>query len=87
MPDQVTYYAMLLAGDTPSNPSGVARRLVSGDGGIRDEAFQRDLSWDHTPLIAAAERGDMTFEFVEISTDEAERIIEGFRVKWGSEGR
>jgi len=87
MPDQVTYYAMLLAGDAPSNPSGIARRLVSDNGGIRDEVFKQDLSWDHTPLIAAAERGDMTFDLVEVSADEAEGIIEGFRAKWRSEGQ
>jgi hypothetical protein len=86
MPDEVRYYAMVLADDTPSNPSGVARRRVSDNGGVRDEALKRDLSWNHTPLIAAAERGDMTFDFVEISAGEAERVIEGFRVKWGSEG-
>jgi hypothetical protein len=86
MPDKLTYYAMLLAGDTRSEPSGVSRRRVSDGGGVRDEAFRRDLSWGHTPLIAAAERGDMTFDLVEISEDEAERIIERFRAKWGAEG-
>ena len=85
MPDKVNYYVMLLADDTPSNPSGVARRRILENGGVRDEAFQRDQSWGHTPLIAAAERGDMTFEVVEVSEEEAERIIEQFRAQWGSE--
>jgi hypothetical protein len=86
MPDKVNYYVMLLADDTPSNPSGVARRRSLENGGVHDEAFKRDLSWGRTPLIAAAERGDMTFELVEVSKEEAERIIEGFRAKWGSDG-
>jgi hypothetical protein len=85
MPDEVKYYAMMLTGDTLSNPSGLTRRRVFDDGGISDEAFKRDQSWGHTPLIAAAERGDMTFEVVEVSEEEAERIIEQFRVQWGSE--
>jgi hypothetical protein len=84
MLEEVKYYAMVLADDTSSSPSGLARRRVSDNGGVQDEAFKQDFTWDHTPLIAAAERGDMTFEFVEISADEAERIIEGFRVKWGA---
>ena len=85
MPDEVKYYAMMLTGDTLSNPSGLARRRVFDDGGISDEAFKRDQSWGHTPLLAAAERGDMTFEVVEISEEEADRIMEGFRVQWASE--
>jgi hypothetical protein len=85
MPDKVSYYVMLLADDARSNPSGVARRRILENGGVRDEAFKRDLSWGHTPLVAAAERGDMTFEVVEVSQEEAERIIEQFRAQWGSE--
>ena len=85
MPDKVSYYVMLLADDARSNPSGVARRRILENGGVRDEAFKRDLSWGHTPLVAAAERGDMTFEVVEVSEEEAERIIEQFRAQWGSE--
>jgi hypothetical protein len=86
LPDQTKYYALLLAGETPAGPSGLARRIVRDNGGLRDEAVTRDLSWARTPLIAAAERGDMTFELVEITAEEAERVIEGFRVKWGSGG-
>jgi hypothetical protein len=85
MPDKVKYYAMVLAGDTPRSPSGIARRRYLDNGSVRDEAVKQGLTWDRTPLLAAAERGDMTFEFVEISEEEAERIIEGFREKWGSE--
>jgi hypothetical protein len=85
MPERISYYAMLLAGDTPDNPSGVARRRVLENGSVHDEAFKRNLSWDHTPLIASAERGDMTFEFVEISEDDAQRTIERFKAQWESE--
>jgi hypothetical protein len=85
MPEIIKYYAMLLAGDTPGNPSGVARRRVLENGSVHDEAFKRNLSWDQTPLIASAEHGDMTFEFVEIGAEDAERTIERFKAQWESE--
>ncbi len=84
MADKVTYYAMLLEGDTPDAPSGVARRSLLEDGGIRDEAFRRDCSWGRTPLIAGSDRGDMTFTLVEISAVEADRVLERLRTKWGA---
>jgi hypothetical protein len=86
MPDEVKYYSVTLASDTSSDPSGIFRRQVFDNGGIRDEALKRDLTWGRTPLIAAAERGDMTLNLVEVSEEEAERIIERFRAKWRAEG-
>lgn len=80
---KTTYYALLLEGDSRSRPSGLARRKIDENGGIHDEAFKKDGSWGYTPVIAGAERGDMTFDLVEVSAEEAERIVEGFRAKWG----
>jgi hypothetical protein len=85
MAEKVMYYAMLLGGRTMDNPSGVARRLIFDGGGIRDEALGRDLTWVQNPGLAGWQRGDLTTTYVEISEDEAERIIEQFRAKWGSE--
>lgn len=81
--EKVTYYAMLLDGDTRSNPAGVSRRR-EWDGGLLDEALQRDLSWTRTPLIVSWKRGDTTFDFIEISEDEANQIIDTFREQWSS---
>jgi hypothetical protein len=86
MPVKVSYYAMLLGDRTTENPSGLARRRVFDGGGVRDEALGRDLTWMHNPGLAGWERGDLTTTYVEISEDDAERIIERFRRKWGSEG-
>jgi hypothetical protein len=84
--ETVRYYAMLLGGRTIENPSGLARRRLSDDGGVRDEALGRDFTWVHNPGLAGWERGDLTTTYVEVSDDDAERIIERFRAKWGSDG-
>lgn len=85
MAENVTYYAMMLDGDRRDTPSGLARRSVLNDGGIRDEVFRRDSSWGHSPLIASSERGDMTFALVEVSSDEAQQIIERLQARWDAE--
>jgi hypothetical protein len=82
--ETVRYYAMLLGGRTIENPSGLARRRLFDDGGVRDEALGRDFTWAHNPGLAGWERGDLTTTYVEISDYDAERIIERFRAKWGS---
>jgi hypothetical protein len=83
--EKIRYYAMLLGDRTMENPSGVARRRLLDDGGVCDEALGSDFTWVHNPGFAGWERGDLTTTYVEISTDEAERIIERFRVKLESE--
>ena len=82
MAEKTTYYAMLIGDRAPDNPSGVARRRIIEDGGIRDEALGRDLTWIHNPGLVAWERGDLTTTYVEISEEEANRIVEGFRARW-----
>jgi hypothetical protein len=84
--ETVRYYAMLLGGRTIENPSGLARRRLFDDGSVRDEALGRDFIWAHNPGLAGWERGDLTTTYVEISDDDAERIVERFRAKWGSGG-
>lgn len=82
--ERVTYYAMLLEGDTRLEPSGIARRATSRDNALRDEVLTREGAWSPTPLIAGWQRGDSTFDFVEVSEAEAERVIERLRERWGS---
>jgi len=78
----VTYYAMLLEGDTRDDPSGMARRGTDADGGLSDEVLTADLTWSQTPLIAGWKRGDTTFDFVEISEDDATQIMKRLRERW-----
>ncbi|WP_327588239.1 hypothetical protein OHA25_15380 [Nonomuraea sp. NBC_00507] len=81
--ERVTYYALLLWGHTRENPSGLARRRFLPEGGIVDEAFQRDLQWHDSDVIWEWRHGESSEELVEISEAEAERIMERFREKSG----
>jgi hypothetical protein len=82
--ETVIYYAMLLEGDTRWEPSGIARRATSPGNGLRDEVLTREGAWSPTPLLVGWQRGDSTFDFVEITAAEAARVIERLRERWGS---
>jgi hypothetical protein len=86
MATQITYYAIIDHRATREDPAGIARRRPLETGGFRDEALDRGMNWQFTPLIVEWKRAESTDDLVEISADEAERIIERFRAKWGSEG-
>ena len=83
---EIHYYAIIGRGRAKSNPSGLARRSVLGNGVI-DESLRRDMTWGPTSAIAEWDRGEeLTRDLVEISDVEAGELIERFRVKWGGEG-
>jgi len=48
--------------------------------------LRRDLTWQPDSAIVEWEYGDVGADLVEISEAEAERLIEGFRQKWGEQG-
>ena len=52
---------------------------ISQTGGRRDEAFTRDLVWELSPSLVSAERGDLQNEFIEITEDEANQIVDRIR--------
>lgn len=79
MTDSVTYYAIVNEFSSREEPAGVFRRTCLGDGGMEDEAFSRDMAWERSWLLASAERGDTANDFVEITEDEANQIVERFR--------
>jgi len=79
MPDKVTYYAIIDDLSSREQPAGVLRRIYFESGGRRDEAFSRNLVWKQTALLVSAERGDLKNEFVEITEDEANQIVERIR--------
>ena len=81
MPDRVTYYAVVDDLSSRKQPAGVFRRTYSDDGGRSDEAFTRDLIWEFSSALIAAERGDLQNEFIEITEDEANQIVESIRAK------
>jgi hypothetical protein len=79
MPDKVTYYAMIDGLSSREKPAGVLRRTYFEAGGRRDEAFTRNLVWEHSWSLVSAERGDLENEFIEITEDEANQIVERIR--------
>ncbi|HEV2932811.1 MAG TPA: hypothetical protein VGY96_06750 [Streptosporangiaceae bacterium] len=86
MPDKITYYAIIGEDRTIDNPYGLARRLEHDDG-PSDEALRKDFSWKFTPVIVEWERGDFADELIEVSHEQASKIIEYFRQKWGLYGQ
>ena len=83
--ERVEHYAIIGAGRTRANPSGLARRRFTPEGRV-DESLQRDLSWHPTSSITQWEYGNLSGELAAISAAEADDLIERFRVKWGREG-
>ena len=78
MAEKITYYAILDEFSSRDQPGGVLRRVVNDEGQV-DEAFSRNLRWEFSSLLYAAERGDTMFDFVPISEEEASRIVERIR--------
>ena len=81
MPDKVTYYAIVNELSSREQPSGVFRRTYFEVGGKRDEAFTTDLMWERSASLVSAERGDLLNEFIEITEDEANQIVERIRAR------
>ena len=81
MPDKVTYYAVVNDLSSRERPAGVFRRIYTEDGGRSDEAFTRRLRWEYSTSLISAERGDLDNDFIEITEDEANQIVERIRAK------
>jgi len=82
MPDKVIFYAVVNDLSSRQHPAGLFRRTYTEAGGLRDEAFTTDLVWEHSSSLFSAERGDLLNEFVEISADEANQLMEELRARW-----
>jgi hypothetical protein len=78
MTDKITYYAMIDEDTSREKPRTVLRRVETDDGQI-DELFSRDLTWERSPLLHAASRGDTMFDFTEITREEADQIVDRIR--------
>lgn len=78
MSTKVTYYAIVNEFSSRERPGGVIRRIVD-DEGRDDQAFTRDLKWEHTGTLYSYERGDGDNQIYEITEDEANRIVDRIR--------
>ena len=87
MPDKITFYAVIGGDRTTDNPYGLVRRLEFDGNGFTDEGLRKDFSWKFTPLIAEWEHGDLEDELIEVSHQQAEKIIGYFRERWGPYGQ
>ncbi len=80
MSDKITYYAMIDEDTSRENPRTVLRR-VENDEGQTDELFSRDLTWERSSLLHAANRGDIMLDFTEITEAEATQIVARIRTQ------
>jgi hypothetical protein len=86
MADKVTYYAVVNDLSTRVRPAGLFRRTYTEAGGLRDEAFTRNLVWKSSASLVSAERGDLQNDFFEITEDEADQLMEQLRARWTGTG-
>ena len=84
MPDEVTYYAVVDDLSTREQPAGLFRRTYFETGGKCDEAFTTSLLWKRSSSLVSAERGDLENDFIEITEDEANQLMEQLRARWTS---
>jgi hypothetical protein len=82
MPDKVIYYAVIDERSSRERPAGLFRRTYTEAGGLRDEAFTTDLTWKNSGTLFSAERGDLQYDFVEITEDEAHQLESQLRARW-----
>jgi hypothetical protein len=82
MPDKILYYAVIDELSSRERPAGLFRRTYTEAGGLRDEAFTRNLVWKSSPSLVSAERGDLENDFIEITEDEADELMEQLRARW-----
>jgi hypothetical protein len=86
MPDKVIYYAVVNDLSSRDRPAGLFRRTYTEVGGLRDEAFTRDLVWKNSSSLFSAERGDLENDFIEITANEANQLMERLRARWTGAG-
>lgn len=82
MADKVIYYAVVNDLSSRDRPAGLFRRTYTEAGGLRDEAFTRNLIWKNSSTLVSAERGDLENDFIEITEDEASQLMAQLRARW-----
>ena len=80
MTEKTTYYALVDSRSNRERPRTVLRR-VRTDVGQADEMFSRDLTWESSPLLHGAERGDTMLDFIPVTEEEANEIVARIRAE------
>jgi len=78
--ERIAYYALLDSRSDRERPRTVLRRVETGEGHT-DEMFSRDLTWESSPLLHGAERGDTMLDFIPITEGEANEIVARIRAE------
>jgi hypothetical protein len=86
MPDRTLHYAVVNDLSSREQPAGLFRRTYTEDGGRSDEAFTRNLTWEYSTSLISAERGDLMNEYIEITEDEANQLMNQLRARWTGAG-
>jgi hypothetical protein len=81
--NKITFYAVVGRGATVDRPLGLIRRLEY-DNGWEDEGLRNDMSWKFTPLLVEYQHGSAEEELVEVSHEQASKIVQYFREKFAS---
>jgi hypothetical protein len=84
MASKITYYAIIDGEHPVDRPRGLLRRLEHDDG-PEDEGLRRDLSWLQTSLIIEWEHGSADNDLVEVTHEQARRIVRYFQDKFAAE--
>jgi len=84
MTSKITFYAIVGDGTTVDRPAGLLRRLEY-DNGWEDEGLHRDMSWRRTSLIVEQEHGSLDEQLIEVSHEQASKIVQYFREKFERE--
>jgi hypothetical protein len=84
MRDKITYYAVVDEDTGRERPRTVLRRVENDEGQI-DELFTRDLTWERSSLLHAANRGDTMLDFIPVTAEEAMLIVERVRAEASQE--
>jgi len=86
MPNKITYYAIVGGGATVDRPRGLVRRLEHDDG-PEDEALHKDGGWHWSSLIVEYEHGSTDANLVQVSHEQASKIVEYLREKFAGEDK
>ena len=84
MANKITYYVILGGGATVDRPRGLVRRLEHDDG-PEDEALHKDGGWHWTSLIVEQEHGSTDAHLVQVSHEQASKIVQYLREKFVNE--